>query len=161
MRVVLQRVSEARVRVDDRITGEIGPGLLLLCAFRENDTDKEMQWMADKLCDLRIFRDDEDKMNRSVRDLGFRSRYDAAVVAVHRNAEHVPGKIGEIVMRPGDVLLMQAAPDFARTVDIHRNSSVVDRPLTERQALARQTTRNNLARTLRWKAMQAESLRTA
>ena len=69
MRVVLQRVSEARVRVDDRITGEIGPGLLLLCAFRENDTDAEMQWMADKLCDLRIFRDDEDKMNRSVRDI--------------------------------------------------------------------------------------------
>ena len=70
MRVVLQRVSEARVRVDDRVTGEIGPGLLLLCAFRENDSDAEMQWMADKLCDLRIFRDDEDKMNRSVRDIG-------------------------------------------------------------------------------------------
>jgi D-tyrosyl-tRNA(Tyr) deacylase len=70
MRVVLQRVSEARVRVDGRITGEIGPGLLLLCAFRENDTDAEMRWMADKLCDLRIFRDDEGKMNRSARDIG-------------------------------------------------------------------------------------------
>jgi di/tricarboxylate transporter len=54
-------------------------------------------------------------VGRSVRDLGFRSAYDAAVVAVHRNAEHVPGKIGEIVLRPGDVLLMQAAPDFVRT----------------------------------------------
>lgn len=70
MRVVLQRVSEARVRVDGRITGEIGPGLLLLCAFRENDTDAEMRWMADKLCDLRIFPDDEGKMNRSARDIG-------------------------------------------------------------------------------------------
>lgn len=70
MRVVLQRVSEARVRVDDRITGEIGTGLVLLCAFRETDTDAEMQWMADKLTELRIFRDEEDKMNRSVRDVG-------------------------------------------------------------------------------------------
>jgi len=70
MRVVLQRVSQARVRIDDRITGEIGTGLLLLCAFRENDTDAEMQWMADKLCDLRIFRDNDDKMNRSLRDVG-------------------------------------------------------------------------------------------
>ncbi len=59
-------------------------------------------------------------VGRSVRDLGFRSAYDAAVVAVHRNAERVPGKIGEIVLRPGDVLLMQAAPDFART---QRNSA--------------------------------------
>lgn len=47
------------------------------------------------------------------------------------------------------------------TVEINRYNSVVVRPLTERQAIARQTTRNNLARTLRWKAMQAESLRTA
>ena len=70
MRVVLQRVSEARVRVDARVTGEIGPGLLLLCAFRENDTDVEMQWMADKLCDLRIFRDDEGRTNRSLIDIG-------------------------------------------------------------------------------------------
>ena len=70
MRVVLQRVSSARVRVDERTTGEIATGLLLLCAFRENDTDVELQWMADKVCDLRIFRDDQDKMNRSLRDTG-------------------------------------------------------------------------------------------
>ena len=69
MRVVLQRVSEARVRVDGRVTGEIGHGLLLLCAFREADTDAVMQWMAEKLCDLRIFNDDEGKMNRSVREV--------------------------------------------------------------------------------------------
>ena len=47
------------------------------------------------------------------------------------------------------------------TVNIHPYSSIVVRPLTERQAIARQTTRNNLARTLRWKARQTESLRTA
>ncbi len=56
----------------------------------------------------------------SVKESNFRSAYDAAVVAVHRNAERVPGKIGEIVLQPGDTLLMQSAPDFMRT---HRNSS--------------------------------------
>ncbi len=70
MRVVLQRVSSARVQVDNRTTGEIGDGLLLLCAFRADDTDKELEWMAAKICDLRIFPDDEGKMNRSVRDTG-------------------------------------------------------------------------------------------
>jgi D-tyrosyl-tRNA(Tyr) deacylase len=68
MRVVLQRVTSARVRVDGRTTGEIGQGLLILCAFREDDTETELRWMADKICDLRVFRDDEGKMNRSVRD---------------------------------------------------------------------------------------------
>jgi D-tyrosyl-tRNA(Tyr) deacylase len=70
MRTVLQRVSSARVQVDDRTTGEIGHGLLVLCAFRADDTDRELEWMAAKLCDLRIFPDDEGKMNRSVRDAG-------------------------------------------------------------------------------------------
>jgi D-tyrosyl-tRNA(Tyr) deacylase len=68
MRAVLQRVTSARVRVDGRTTGEIGQGLLILCAFREADTETELRWMADKICDLRVFRDDQGKMNRSVRD---------------------------------------------------------------------------------------------
>ena len=70
MRVVLQRVSSARVRVDERTTGEIAGGLLLLCAFRADDTDRELEWMAEKVCGLRIFADDEGRMNRSVRDTG-------------------------------------------------------------------------------------------
>ena len=70
MRVVLQRTSSARVRVDDRTTGEIGSGLLLLCAFRSDDTDREMEWMAAKVCGLRVFADDEGRMNRSVQDTG-------------------------------------------------------------------------------------------
>jgi di/tricarboxylate transporter len=48
----------------------------------------------------------------SIRESNFRSTYDAAVIAVHRNAERVPGKIGEIVLQPGDTLLMQSSPDF-------------------------------------------------
>ncbi len=53
-------------------------------------------------------------VGRSIRESNFRSAYDAAVIAVHRNAERVPGKIGEIVLQPGDTLLMQSSPDFIR-----------------------------------------------
>jgi len=58
-------------------------------------------------------------VNRSIRDANFRTVYDAAVVGVHRNGVRVPGKIGEIVLRPGDTLLLQTAPGFLRA---HRNS---------------------------------------
>lgn len=69
MRVVLQRVASASVRVEGRTTGSIDRGLLLLCAFRVDDTDRELVWMAEKVCDLRIFRDAAGKMNQSVRDV--------------------------------------------------------------------------------------------
>ena len=58
-------------------------------------------------------------IGRSIREANFRTVYDAAVIAVHRNGERVGGKIGEIVLRPGDTLLLQCAPGFLR---VHRNS---------------------------------------
>jgi len=58
-------------------------------------------------------------VHRTIRDAAFRTTYDAAVVAVHRNGERVPGQIGRITLRPGDTLLLQAAPGFLRA---HRNS---------------------------------------
>ena len=58
-------------------------------------------------------------IGQSVKESNLRSVYDAVVIAVHRNAERVAGKIGEIVLRPGDTLLMQCAPDFMKN---HRNS---------------------------------------
>lgn len=70
MRVVLQRVSRARVTVDGRVTGEIGRGLLLLAGFTPGDTEETLAWMADKVVGLRIFPDDEGKMNRSVDEVG-------------------------------------------------------------------------------------------
>lgn len=70
MRVVLQRVTEARVTVDDRVTGRIGRGLLLLAAFRASDDNDTIGWMAEKVRSLRIFNDDQGKMNRSVEDVG-------------------------------------------------------------------------------------------
>ena len=70
MRVVLQRVSRARVTVAGRVTGEIGRGLLLLAGFREGDAEDALAWMAEKVVGLRIFPDDEGKMNRSVDEIG-------------------------------------------------------------------------------------------
>jgi D-tyrosyl-tRNA(Tyr) deacylase len=70
MRIVLQRVSRAKVTVDGRVTGEIGRGLLLLAGFADGDTDDALAWMADKVVGLRIFPDDEGKMNRSVEEIG-------------------------------------------------------------------------------------------
>ncbi len=70
MRVVLQRVSEARVRVDGETVGEIGSGLLLLVAFRAKDDAKILEWMAEKCLDLRVFNDEDGLMNRSLRETG-------------------------------------------------------------------------------------------
>jgi D-tyrosyl-tRNA(Tyr) deacylase len=66
MRVVLQRVSRASVRVGDRTVGSIGLGLLLLVGFSGTDGDDEIDWMARKIVGLRIFNDHERKMNLSV-----------------------------------------------------------------------------------------------
>ena len=70
MRIVLQRVSRAAVRVDGAVVGEVGEGLLLLAAFAEQDGPDELQWMARKCVDLRVFRDAEGRMNRSLREVG-------------------------------------------------------------------------------------------
>ena len=69
MRAVVQRVSEARVRVDGEITGEIAAGLLVLLGIAQADTLADAEWLAQKLCALRIFEDADEKMNRSVIDI--------------------------------------------------------------------------------------------
>jgi D-aminoacyl-tRNA deacylase len=70
VRVVLQRVAEASVRIDGRVVGEVGPGLLLLVGFTEADTGEAVAWMADKVLNLRVFSDDAGRMNRSVVETG-------------------------------------------------------------------------------------------
>ena len=70
MRVVLQRVSRAQVSVDERITGNIGRGLVLLVGFIAGDDEADLLCMAEKVVGLRIFSDDQGKMNRSVADVG-------------------------------------------------------------------------------------------
>lgn len=70
MRVLVQRVSRAEVTVEGRVTGAIGPGLLLLVGIRQGDGDAELEWMVHKLANLRVFSDAEGKMNLSVQDTG-------------------------------------------------------------------------------------------
>ena len=70
MRVLLQRVSRAQVRVGDRITGSIDRGYLLLVGFTHTDGEAEVAWMTDKVVGLRLFADAEDKMNLALADVG-------------------------------------------------------------------------------------------
>ena len=68
MRAVVQRVSSARVTVGERVTGEIGRGLLVLLGVEQNDSPADVQYISSKIRDLRIFADDNEKMNLSVLD---------------------------------------------------------------------------------------------
>ena len=69
MRTVIQRVSEASVKVDDHVVGEIKSGLLLLVGIDENDTEKDADWLTQKILNLRIFGDEDQKLNLSVQDI--------------------------------------------------------------------------------------------
>ena len=69
MRVVIQRVSEASVKVDNQIVGEIGKGLMLLIGVDESDENSDTDWLVKKILDVRVFSDDEGKMNHSVKDI--------------------------------------------------------------------------------------------
>jgi D-tyrosyl-tRNA(Tyr) deacylase len=70
MRAVIQRVASARVTVDGRETGVIGPGLLVLLGVHSNDENRDVSWLAEKTVNLRIFEDNEGKMNLSLLDTG-------------------------------------------------------------------------------------------
>ncbi|GAA4346772.1 D-aminoacyl-tRNA deacylase [Hymenobacter saemangeumensis] len=70
MRLVVQRVRHAKVEVESQITGQIGPGLLVLAGFAPTDDTATLSWMARKLVQLRIFGDENGQMNRSVQDVG-------------------------------------------------------------------------------------------
>lgn len=68
MKVVVQRVSEASVEVDSKIVGSIRHGLLVFVGFHSDDTKEKIEWMCDKICNLRIFTDNDGKMNISVKE---------------------------------------------------------------------------------------------
>ena len=70
MRAVLQRVSEASVTASGRITGEIGPGFLILLGVEEGDTATDVAWLVGKILPMRVFEDEDGKMNRSILDTG-------------------------------------------------------------------------------------------
>lgn len=70
MRVIIQRVSEAAVVVEEELSGEIGAGLLILLGIEGADDDSDVEWLVRKICQMRLFEDDEEKMNRSLLDVG-------------------------------------------------------------------------------------------
>jgi D-tyrosyl-tRNA(Tyr) deacylase len=87
MRSVIQRVSSARVTVAGETVGEIGPGLLVLLGVAQGDTDADAQWLAGKICALRIFQDEDGKMNLSLKDLA------AAEVAPASSRHPIDGRL--------------------------------------------------------------------
>lgn len=70
MRAVVQRVKKSSVTVEEKITGKIGQGLMVLIGVEDGDSEKDVDYIADKVCGLRIFEDEQGKMNLSVEDIG-------------------------------------------------------------------------------------------
>ncbi|SRR6056297_606706 len=70
MRIVIQRVTSASVAVDGEIVGRCGRGMLVLIGVGQGDGDDQARWLAKKTAELRVFPDEEDKMNRSIVDVG-------------------------------------------------------------------------------------------
>src|SRR6478735_8188922 len=69
MRIVIQRVTEASVTVDEKITGIIGTGLLVLMGVEDADTDEDISWLSNKIVNLRIFNDTEGVMNLGIKEV--------------------------------------------------------------------------------------------
>ena len=70
MRAVVQRVTNADVKIDGRVNGKIDDGVLVLLGVGNGDTEEDMKYIADKIIKLRIFSDENDKMNLSLEDVG-------------------------------------------------------------------------------------------
>jgi D-aminoacyl-tRNA deacylase len=70
MKAVIQRVTSASVTVEDRIVSRIGQGILVLLGVEKGDAEAQADWLVEKICGLRIFYDDDGKMNRSIVDIG-------------------------------------------------------------------------------------------
>ena len=102
MRVVVQRVSQSKVKVSGEVIGEIKEGLMVLVSFVDEDNDTDLGWMTKKIINLRIFNDDEGKMNRSVQDVG------GDILLISQFTLHGSTKKGN---RPS--FIKAAKPDFA------------------------------------------------
>lgn len=105
MRVVVQRVSQSNVKVSGEIIGKINEGLMVLVSFVDEDNDTDLGWMTKKIINLRIFNDDEGKMNRSVQDIG------GDILLISQFTLHGSTKKGN---RPS--FIKAAKPDFANVM---------------------------------------------
>jgi len=88
MRLVIQRVSSASVKVNDSIVSEINTGLLILAGIEEADSSEDIDWLVKKICQLRIFNDPEGVMNRSIQDI------DGEMIVVSQFTLHASTKKG-------------------------------------------------------------------
>lgn len=102
MRVVVQRVSEASVKVDGKVTGEIKQGLLVLVGIEDADTIEDIEWLSNKIINLRIFNDDNEVMNKSLLDIN------GDILLVSQFTLHASTKKGN---RPS--YIKASKPDFA------------------------------------------------
>lgn len=102
MRVVIQRVSEASVKVDGQIMGQIQAGLLVLLGFEAEDTSEDVEWCTNKIVQMRIFGDEDGKMNRSLIDI------DGEILLVSQFTLHASTKKGN---RPS--FIKAARPEIA------------------------------------------------
>ncbi len=102
MRVVIQRVSEASVKIEGLLKGRIGPGMLILAGFEEEDNREDLEWMVRKIANLRIFDDDQGVMNLSV------SQVSGQLLVVSQFTLHASTRKGN---RPSYV--KAAVPDIA------------------------------------------------
>jgi len=102
MRAVIQRVSEASVKIEEKLTAQIGEGLLILIGIEDSDTTEDIVWLSGKISRLRIFRDESDIMNLSVKDIN------GEVLVISQFTLHASTKKGN---RPS--FIRAAKPDIA------------------------------------------------
>ena len=102
MRTVIQRVSESSVKVDDKIVGAIDNGLMILLGIEQEDNANDIEWLVGKIIKLRIFSDDDDKMNLNTSDVG------GAFLVISQFTLHASTKKGN---RPS--FIKAARPEFA------------------------------------------------
>ena len=102
MKAVIQRVSKANVKVEEKVTGEIEEGLLVLLGIEDADTEEDMQWLSGKIVNLRIFNDENGVMNKSVIDVK------GNILLVSQFTLHASTKKGN---RPS--YIKASKPDFA------------------------------------------------
>ncbi len=108
MKVVIQRVTEASVTIDGSVKGQIGGGYMILAGFVADDTEEDLQWIAQKIVGLRVFNDSEGVMNLSIGDV------DGDILLISQFTLHAMTKKGN---RPS--YIMAAKPDIAKPMYLH------------------------------------------
>lgn len=118
MRAVIQRAKKASVRVENEIVGKIDHGLVLFIGVEDNDSDEDIAYLVRKISNLRIFEDDDDKMNLSVKDVG------GSILSISQFTLHADTKKGN---RPSFVAA--AKPDYAEKIYNRFNELVANENL--------------------------------